>query len=47
VPVIGRIADDSLRLDLRCLAAAEETEFASQLARLGSPHDRPHMTVGI
>ncbi len=37
VPVIGRIADDSLRLDLRCLATAEEAAFASQLARLGSP----------
>ena len=37
VPVIGRIADDALRLDLRCLAAAEEQEFAAQLAYVGSP----------
>jgi L-seryl-tRNA(Ser) seleniumtransferase len=34
VPVIGRIADDGLRLDLRCLAATEEAEFAAQLAQL-------------
>jgi L-seryl-tRNA(Ser) seleniumtransferase len=34
VPVIGRIADDALRLDLRCLATAEEQEFADQLVRI-------------
>ncbi len=34
VPVIGRIADGALRLDLRCLSAADEADFAAQLARL-------------
>ncbi|MDE1180097.1 L-seryl-tRNA(Sec) selenium transferase [Paraburkholderia sp.] len=29
-PVIGRIADDALRLDLRCLEAADEAAFAAQ-----------------
>ncbi|MBL8486298.1 MAG: L-seryl-tRNA(Sec) selenium transferase [Rhodocyclaceae bacterium] len=33
-PVIGRIADDALGLDLRCLAAGEEAEFVAQLASL-------------
>ncbi|WP_395065757.1 L-seryl-tRNA(Sec) selenium transferase [Paraburkholderia silvatlantica] len=33
-PVIGRIADDALRLDLRCLEAADEAVFAAQLAEL-------------
>ncbi|MBI5922022.1 MAG: L-seryl-tRNA(Sec) selenium transferase [Betaproteobacteria bacterium] len=37
VPVLGHIADAALRLDLRCMAEAEEHEFAVQLARLGSP----------
>ena len=31
-PVIGRIADDSLRLDLRCLEAADEAELVAQLS---------------
>nr|WP_218905442.1 L-seryl-tRNA(Sec) selenium transferase [Paraburkholderia bryophila] len=30
-PVIGRIADDALRLDLRCLEAADELELIEQL----------------
>ena len=30
-PVIGRIADDALRLDLRCLEAADEAELVAQL----------------
>jgi len=33
-PVIGRIADDALRLDLRCLEAADEAEFAAQCREL-------------
>jgi L-seryl-tRNA(Ser) seleniumtransferase len=34
VPVIGRISDGALRLDLRCLAAADEADFLGQLAKL-------------
>ena len=34
VPVIGRIADGALRLDLRCLSVADEAAFADQLAQL-------------
>jgi len=30
-PVIGRIADDALRLDLRCLDVADEVRFVEQL----------------
>lgn len=30
-PLIGRIADDALRLDLRCLEAADEAELVAQL----------------
>lgn len=33
-PVIGRIADDALRLDLRCLDVADEMMFSVQLAGL-------------
>ena len=33
-PVIGRIADDALRLDLRCLEPADEAAFAAQLVEL-------------
>jgi len=33
-PVIGRIEDGALLLDLRCLEAAEEAEFATQIASL-------------
>ncbi len=33
-PVIGRIADDALRLDLRCLEAPDEAAFIAQLAEL-------------
>ncbi|MEK6346310.1 MAG: L-seryl-tRNA(Sec) selenium transferase [Burkholderia sp.] len=31
-PVVGRIADDALRLDLRCLEAGDEPAFTAQLA---------------
>lgn len=34
VPVIGRIADGALRLDLRCLDPGDEAAFAGQLAGL-------------
>jgi L-seryl-tRNA(Ser) seleniumtransferase len=37
VPVIGHIADDALRLDLRCLDVAQENEFLGQLPLLGTP----------
>jgi L-seryl-tRNA(Ser) seleniumtransferase len=30
-PVIGRIADDALRLGLRCLDVADEARFVAQL----------------
>jgi L-seryl-tRNA(Ser) seleniumtransferase len=33
-PVIGRIADDALRLDLRCLEAVDEATFLSQCEAL-------------
>jgi len=33
-PVIGRIVDDALRLDLRCLEPADEAAFVAQLAEL-------------
>lgn len=33
-PVIGRIEDGALLLDLRCLPAHEESEFAAQLSTL-------------
>ncbi|MEP9326110.1 L-seryl-tRNA(Sec) selenium transferase [Paraburkholderia phymatum] len=33
-PVIGRMADDALRLDLRCLETADEAAFLAQCAEL-------------
>ncbi|KVQ00845.1 L-seryl-tRNA(Sec) selenium transferase [Burkholderia ubonensis] len=36
-PVLGRIADGALRLDLRCLEATEEAAFVAQCARIAEP----------
>ncbi|MBN3821968.1 L-seryl-tRNA(Sec) selenium transferase, partial [Paraburkholderia sp. Se-20369] len=36
-PVIGRIADGALRLDLRCLEAEDEAAFVAQCARFAEP----------
>jgi L-seryl-tRNA(Ser) seleniumtransferase len=36
VPVVGRLAEGALRLDLRCLSAADETDFETQLAKLAA-----------
>jgi L-seryl-tRNA(Ser) seleniumtransferase len=38
VPIIGRISDGALRLDLRCLSAADEAAFTAQLAQLAQPN---------
>lgn len=37
LPVIGHIAEDALRLDLRCMTLLEEQEFVAQLASIGQP----------
>jgi L-seryl-tRNA(Ser) seleniumtransferase len=34
LPVIGRISEGALRLDLRCLSATDEADFLTQLAKL-------------
>jgi L-seryl-tRNA(Ser) seleniumtransferase len=36
-PVLGRVADGALRLDLRCLEAADEAAFVAQCARVTEP----------
>ncbi|OZA30648.1 MAG: L-seryl-tRNA(Sec) selenium transferase [Hydrogenophilales bacterium 17-61-9] len=36
LPVIGRIAEGALRLDLRCLDTADEADFLGQLAKLAA-----------
>jgi L-seryl-tRNA(Ser) seleniumtransferase len=36
IPVIGRIADGALRLDLRCLSMTDEADFLGQLAKLSA-----------
>lgn len=40
-PVLGRLKDKALRLDLRCLEHADEAEFVAQLDRLGSTRPLP------
>jgi L-seryl-tRNA(Ser) seleniumtransferase len=35
-PVIGRIADEAVRLDLRCLETADEAAFIVQLKEMRS-----------
>jgi L-seryl-tRNA(Ser) seleniumtransferase len=35
-PVLGRIADDALRLDLRCLEAGDEALLIAQLEASGA-----------
>lgn len=36
-PVIGRVADNALRLDLRCVEAADEAAFVAQCVPLAGP----------
>lgn len=36
VPVVGRLAEGALRLDLRCLSTADEADFLGQLAKLAA-----------
>ncbi|MGU7775111.1 L-seryl-tRNA(Sec) selenium transferase [Burkholderia sp. MR1-5-21] len=36
-PVLGRVADGALRLDLRCLEAADEAAFVAQCTRVAEP----------
>jgi L-seryl-tRNA(Ser) seleniumtransferase len=41
-PVIGRIAEKTLWLDLRCLETSEQEAFAAQLQEVGSGRGVPH-----
>ncbi|WP_233171848.1 L-seryl-tRNA(Sec) selenium transferase [Dyella sp. ASV21] len=43
-PIIGRIADGALRLDLRCLGEADELSFLASLAQLDIDHGAAHAT---
>jgi L-seryl-tRNA(Ser) seleniumtransferase len=40
LPVIGRISEGALRLDLRCLSAADEADLVGELAQLTGSHPR-------
>ena len=40
IPVIGRISEGALRLDLRCLESDDERAFAAQLRGLGAKESK-------
>jgi hypothetical protein len=45
-PVIGRIEDNALLLDLRCLRSEDEAEFAARWRLKIQAHDRRQMIIG-